>query len=193
LWSGISGRRRFRDFATATRHPTSHPPARSPASGLARLSFADRSRRVVVRNVFDRLLQHKHDAWAPPCDCVDTSRVFLEFPRTRCFGAVSGLSEAASSARSPYYRRTATGRGSPSRGCFPIGNARAPTRRVSNTPSSPSRAYVALEKLVAFREGRGPSAGVVPRRTRRLESEHRTNRHSNVRGPRCFGSRWFNP
>jgi hypothetical protein len=188
LWSGISGRRRFRDFATATRRPTSHLPARSPASGLARLTFPNRSRRIVVRNVVDRLLQHKHDAWAPPCDCVDTSRVFLEFPRTRCFGAVSGMPEAASSARSSCLRRTATGRGSPSRGCFPIGNARAPTRRVSNTPSSPSRAYVALEKPVAFRVGRGPSADVVPRRTRALRSSAGRADVSNVRGPRCFGS-----
>jgi hypothetical protein len=153
LWSGISGRRRFRDFATATRRPTSHLPARSPASGLARLTFPNRSRRIVVRNVVDRLLQHKHDAWAPPCDCVDTSRVFLEFPRTRCFGAVSGMPEAASSARSSCLRRTATGRGSPSRGCFPIGNARAPTQRTSNTP------VVTISRVRCFGEARRFSKG----------------------------------
>jgi hypothetical protein len=147
------------------------------------IEFPGQGRRFVVRNVVDRLLQHNHDAWAPPCDCVDTSRVLLEFPRTRCFESVSGLPEAASSER---FRVTeiATGRESSSRGCFPVGNARAPTPRISNTPSSPLRACDALEKLVAFRDGRGPSASIVPRRTTALRPRRKTDMA--IRGPRCF-------
>ena len=79
--ANFSGRRRSRDFATATRRPTSHRPARSPASGLARPTFPDRSRRIVVRNVVDRLLQHDSR-------CVGTSiRVH------RYLARVSGVSQ----------------------------------------------------------------------------------------------------
>lgn len=88
--------------------------------------------------------------------------------------------------------KSATGRDSPSRGCFPIGNARAPTRRVSNTPWSPFRAYVALEKLVAFRKGRRPIRQRRSAKNCRLET-HRRYRRWAVRGPRCFPSCRFTP
>lgn len=72
--------------------------------------------------------------------------------------------------------KSATGRDSPSRGCFPIGNARAPTQRISNTPWSPFRAYVALEKLVAFRKGRRPIRQRRSAKNYRLETHRRYRR-----------------
>jgi hypothetical protein len=88
--------------------------------------------------------------------------------------------------------KSATGRDSPSRGCFPTGNARAPTRRVSNTPSSPLRACVALEKPVAFRKGRRSIRQRRSAKNYRLETRHRCRRRIE-RGPRCFRSCRFAP
>jgi hypothetical protein len=188
----VSGRRRFRDFATATRRPTSHRPARSPASGLARPTFPNRSRRIVVRNVVDRLLQHNHDAWAPPCECVDTSRVFLEDPRTRCFGPFPDCPKL----RAVHELRVTEDCDWPR---FIESRLLSHWERQSPHSTSLEHPVVTLSCVRSFGEARRISKRSRSIRRRRsaknyrLETHRRQCRRRIVRGPRCFGSCRFAP
>jgi hypothetical protein len=182
----FSGRRRSRDFATATRRPTSHRPARSPASGLARPTFPNRSRRIVVRNVVDRLLQHNHDAWAPPYECVDTSRVFLEVPRTRCFGPFPDCPKL----RAVHVLRVTEYCDWPR---FTESRLLSHWERQSPHSTNLEHPVVTHSRVRCFGEARRVSKRSRPIRRRRSAKNyrleiHRRCRRQTVRGPRCFPS-----
>jgi hypothetical protein len=182
----FSGRRRSRDFATATRRPTSHRPARSPASGLARPTFPSRSRRIVVRNVVDRLLQHNHDAWAPPYECVDTSRVFLEVPRTRCLGPFPDCPKL----RAVHVLRVTEDCDWPR---FTESRLLSHWERQSPHSTNLEHPVVTHSRVRCFGEARRVSKRSRPIRRRRSAKNyrleiHRRCRRRTVRGPRCFPS-----
>jgi hypothetical protein len=106
--------------------------------------------------------------------------------------AVSGLSEAASSAPASYYRRVRLAGIHRVEVAFPLGTPEPPLNESRTPPWSPLRAYVALEKLVAFRKGQRPIRRRRSAKNYRLET-HRRYRRWAVRGPRCFPSCRFTP